>query len=248
MKLTPAPIGQAVPAAHDASAAAGVDVRGDDLPAAERTIVGGRRTFRATGRATVGGPGTAESFPDRANGGTAAHVDSGPELWRRAGEVAPDSYPQTVDALTPAAVQQLNVRPELDTASGKTPGDRNRAGYTSADPSRPARMPFWTFLRPFDKWISDRLAPDGVTRFESPSPLASTPYLSADGVAGAVPSPGGSAPIGVSAGIGEQPNSVRLLPEPWDTYAVNDGGPAAAAGVQDVGGAALAGRGRSFRA
>lgn len=103
--------------------------------------------------------------------------------------------------------------------------DRPRAGWTSEDGTRePTGMPHWLYTRPFDKLMSSSLRGNKVVQSD---PIARRPYYAAQPVAGAVPSPmGGGAAYGMHAfGRFSQPNSQRVLPDPWDSDVLNLGAP-----------------------
>lgn len=152
----------------------------------------------------------------------------------------PAGYPQTIPAAS-ASVELTNNTRERDrvVTEGLISG-RPRAGFTSADGTRPATMPHWLFMRPFDKLMSSSLGAAGKVIIGLPR--ASRPFYAAHAVDGAVASPmGGGAADGMRAlGRFGLPNTVRVLPDPWDANVLNNG-PVPSAQVPDPAAVAAAG-------
>lgn len=236
---TPAQLGNALtPAAHAGTAApVGYTVHGADLPSGAQAIPAPRSPNRYRARAVYGmGAGPATNAADspvpgeHAGGGQADPRDA---FGGGAGMTGP------AEQLRPIPEQLTNEPAALEVLgrSGADAPTTYRAGSTGADPSRPSRRPFVSWLRPFDQWAV--YGPNSTPKL--PLVLSvSTPLSYADEVAGGQPSPGGSGAT-TQAGIGTQPNSFRLMPNKWDQNAVNTGGPLADQ-LGDTGAAAISSR------
>lgn len=120
---------------------------------------------------------------------------------------APELLSNTPAGANVVAVAALPIRP--------------RAGSTGADNTREATQSRWLFLRPFDQWAAHH--PGSIDKHPSENPTAATPPTFAQAVAGLIPSPGGGASAPGMDPLGQQRNSVRLLPRAWDAQLVNDG-------------------------
>lgn len=149
---------------------------------------------------------------------------SRPDARRVFGASAQAGYPLPAsEELYPSAEQVANVRTEV-AKTDQTPMLRGRLGFTGEDNTRASALPLWLFGRPFDKWSAEST---GAEKVQHGAPLAARPIDHRDAVPGSVPSPGGGGATGQYEGVGVQPNSVRLLPRPWDEKLANVGGPGA---------------------
>lgn len=250
MTYTPAQIGAASdPSAHIATATTGTSDGHNPAAAPPATVAQpqARRSFRSP----LGGPplGGSESFPGTAGANVAgttpgAHAGLPAESWRAGGDVNPESYPVTIDALAPVVGERISNTRAGGFVNAQSAPDRTRAGSTGADYARPSVMPKWLFARPFDKGAAEH--PAALAKIEQGAPLAARPLRFSAAVPGGVPSAGGLGSAPGMGAIGSQPNSVRLLPQPWDELALNTGGPAADT-IADPARAAVASRGRGFR-
>jgi hypothetical protein len=246
---TPAQIGAASdPSAHAATATTGTSDGHNPAatPPASTVQPEARRSFRLSRGRMFGG---SESFPGTAGAdvaGTipAAHAGLPTESWRAGGDQNPESYPVTIDELAPVAGEQISNTRAGGFVRAQSAPDRTRAGSTGADTARAAVMPRWIFTRPWDKGAAEH--PAAMAKIEQGAPLASRPLRFSAAVPGGVPSAGGNGSAPGMGSIGSQPNSVRLMPQPWDELALNTGGLAADV-VADPARAAVASRGRSFR-
>lgn len=134
-------------------------------------------------------------------------------------------------ALSPIPQDASNVRLDV-TPNYSGPIGQPRAGSTSADNTRQSQRQNTFLVRPFDKLISEH--PDALGRVMSPPPFAARPRVLATDIGGAFPSAGGhESTVGRGPGslVNAQPNTIRLLPNAWDTNLTNDGGPAASTDV-----------------
>lgn len=95
--------------------------------------------------------------------------------------------------------------------------DRVRAGVAGLDEGRPATMPHWFYMAPFDKLAADH--PYGV-KGQLIQPLASRPiYTTYEDVQDDGVTAGGARYYAPAAGMeaaGIQPNLDRQVPSPWD--------------------------------
>lgn len=140
-----------------------------------------------------------------------------------AGELGHEAYPE--DRYNGRLGQQMRL---------EKPPARPKAGFTGADPARPARFQLAVVMRPFDKLIASHAS--DVPKIAQPAPLASSPRQ-LDELKGGQPSPAGRS-SDRKAGVRLSRNTVRVLPRPWDQgyIATDNGQPAPAAS-----------RGRRFR-
>lgn len=107
------------------------------------------------------------------------------------------------------------VPAEWKSLGQKLLSQRPKAGGTAADDYRPARR--WTQTpsnRPFDK---NGLRYGMLGRHSLPSPLASTPLFYPADVANGVPTAGGHWAAPGMNPVGIQKNTVRMIPQAWDT-------------------------------
>lgn len=250
MSYTPAQVGAgATPDAHlPATAATPND--GKDAgtsPAAAHGQPSGARSWRSTAPGDT--PNHVDKLPELAGADIAGNVPQAHEPWpardwHGVAELAPESYPVTVPERSPIDGTAVhNGRENAHVAAQAAPAVY-RAGSTGADPSRPAQLVTWLYSRPWDKLIADH--PADMAKIEQGPPIASRPFRASGDIPDAIPSPGGSQAAPGMTPAGSQPNTVRLLPQPWDELALNDGGPAAGV-YADPARAAVASRGRTFR-
>lgn len=224
----------AVPQAHTATAIPGViDVPGDELPDLVSDAHASSRKWRG-----VETPGRAQGTPATSTGGGGVLVNDHAQVgvpnpravWNTDTPAGEHAGPIGADAelRRPQTETLGNFRVEVDRDPQQAPMPP-RAGSTGDDPARPAQLVGWTFLRAFDKWAAENLAPPGLDKVAYRSPLASRPIDYTNAVPGMLPSPGGGQATEPVGRVGPQPNSVRLLPRAWDELLVNNGTGQAAA-------------------
>jgi hypothetical protein len=228
--------GAADVAPHAASAGIVMDAHGgdhaDEFPSfgqAEIPVVSNSRAFRGgsvsvAAPADVAGQLTGDGMAGALVGihGHAGNADPR-ALWTGTpdGRQAGAKGGTAPDALLPSSEHIVNGRDAADAGTQQAPSVY-RAGSTSAANTRTAVRPFWLFLRPFDKWTVDNLAPV-LAKLPQPSPRAATPPM-AGAVSNPEPNAGGYGTIGGMEASGVKPNTVRLLPRPWDELAVQTAG------------------------
>lgn len=192
----------------------------DIVSQAPREARGWRARVYSTAAAVPVEPAT-ESTGDQL---AAAHARPGHpdpndrELWDAGAQAG---YPVTPPEQAAMATQLVNDPAGLNVVTPAPAPVRPRQGFTGDDNTREAKRPFWSFLRPFDKWAAEH--PGGVDKHPEAGPTASIPPTYAYDVVGGVPAPGGGVASPGVTPAGTQPNSVRLLPRAWDTLLVNDG-------------------------
>lgn len=201
---------------HDKAAAPAASAQlldtGDTLPTVAPTTARAGLRLRLPQQTTGAdaAPGTEAAERDR-------HLGPGVPDARRTG--GPHGDPA---AGAPDDTAYVNQRYAADVFDVGAP-DRPRAGSTSKDPARPARMPHAFVLRAFDKWRNP--TPGAVPKISQPAPQAAAtpavlhPAATRASRMGNTP----DAPTGVLRG--PQRNTFRLIPTPWDEQVIN---PAAA--------------------
>lgn len=153
-------------------------------------------------------------------------------------ELAPSGLPFGPDSQADESIPSKRFDEQHGQDLGYVVLERPRAGYTSADvPRRPAVTRFLSFvLRPYDQHIARHPGP--IDRVYEPGPFAARPRQYALPLAHALPNPSGQGRRSFDAAgtnAGPQPNTVRVLPQPWDEDVINLGG----AAVGDPGAAAI---------
>lgn len=150
----------------------------------------------------------------------AEHADAAQEPNPR--QVYGGSNPGPVTSPPASPDATANIRTADAIAREGAISDRPRAGFTSRDGTRPAQMPHWLYSRPFDKLMSSVM---GGHKVLVGAPSAAQPYTTDSPVAGAVPSAGGGFAISGMRALGRmgQPNTARVLPDPWDADVLNLG-------------------------
>ena len=203
---------------HDAPAVPAASAQlldtGDSLPAQPpATVPASRLRLRMAPTTGPAAPVGQAAERDR-------HLSPGTPDPRRTG--GPHGDPA---AGAPDAGDYVNRRTPADVHH--TPGPtRNRAGSTSADPARPAKMPHAFTIRPFDKWRNP--TPGAVPKIEQPAPsAASAPMVRHP--RGTRPNPAGNTPDTARGVVAAHRNTFRLIPTPWDEQLITTGNPAAAA-------------------
>ena len=147
------------------------------------------------------------------------------------------------DAFAPQAEAIHNEQHGANVIDSQTAPARARQGFTGEDNTRAAVQGRWLFGRLFDQWAEQRLG--AVDKAPAAHLTAARPPTFGEDVAGGLPSPGGRWRARGMEGVGIQPNSVRLLPRPWDEQLVNDG--SAVPGIDQAAVAGSAARARGWR-
>lgn len=211
-KHTPAQVGHVADVSAHASTALppGVDTTRDDDAQPANYSPRESRSWRGV---TYGQPAPGPATDGRMGSLPEAHRDGGSAnprgVWGgQAGTTGP-----THESLRPAAEVLDNSRAEVTLRDQAAP-ERPRAGSTGADPARRSFMPRWLFFRPFDAWA--QYGPAALDKIEQASPVASRPLSFSAPLADPEPFGGGSGAT-VMGGWEDTPNTVRLLPQPWDT-------------------------------
>lgn len=191
------------------AAAAAIDQIGDDLQQPASSAPAAGRRWRA------GALYTDEQPAGNAPAGQLAgvHLSPGQADPRRALTLGTGS----ANSEQPYASHPFNDRVDAGQYV-QAPPERNRAGSTSFDERRPARMQHAFVIRPFDQAIAQH--PGAVDKIEQPSPLAAQPLAYDAPSAGARPSWAGGSGSTRVPGVGIQRNTFRVLPAPWDELAV----------------------------
>lgn len=216
-----------------------IDLDGTEMGEQASTApTGSVRSFRAGSRGLAAA--ASPSFDSTKDTRADAHTGTG----------EPDARRGTTTVLTPAERSPIgegyaNQR-EANTFAPEAPPERPKAGFTGADPTRPAMRLRPLLMRWFDKGIAEHPGP--VVKVEQAGPLAGRPRAGLSDVAGGQAFAGGSTGT-QSEGIGLRPNSFRIMPKAWDALLVDTGGPAVSDTNPDPAyTAAQAQRSRSFRA
>ena len=147
--------------------------------------------------------------------------------------VDPAGMPYTIDpTIYPAASYERNLQivvaggPPIDLVPFDVSTMQISAGKTGRDNFRTARRWTATFNRPYGHW----LAQHDANKHAMPDPLANTPLSYGQDIPNAIPSPGGRFAAAGMQGIGRDPQTARMVPQPWDAGTVTaDGGQASAA-------------------
>lgn len=243
LSATRAQLGAAnVPAAH--AGAQTVDPR--EAPEQQPTYPAqplAGRSWRTPTMVTGPAPGAPTMVDEAAT--LAEHEDAYQEPNPRQVWGGANPGPVATPPASPSAT--ANIRTHDTVSREGAISDRPRAGLTSADGTRPASMPHWLFTRPFDKLMSSTMSASKVLIGD---PHATAPYNTDKTVRGAVPSPMGGGPISRMRALGNfgQPNSARVLPDPWDADVLNLGSPASAQAADPAALAAGSARANGWRA
>lgn len=207
------------------------------------------RSFRGRYSAQRGGPDVSGQLVSDGMDGALAELHAHPgapdprALWTGTPDGTQAGNSGTApDALLPSPELPSNVVMAADAGNQQAP-TQYRAGGTSADNTRTARHNLALFLRPFDKWASDVLAPilgGSNGKQAQPSPLAALPPVVGTATPNAAPNAGGTGPVGGFTAAGPNPNTMRLIPRPWDELLYQTAG--------DTGSHATVARAKGWRA
>lgn len=137
-------------------------------------------------------------------------------------EVSPEAYPRAFQVQNQAVAGVGGggqVPAEWKSLGQKLLNQRPKAGGTAADDYRPARR--WTqtpSMRPFDK---NGFRYGMLGRHSLPNPLASTPLFYPADVVNAVPTAAGHWAAPGMEPVKIQRNTVRMVPQAWDTALIS---------------------------